>query len=96
MPVPVPVPGVASPPPEERRTPEGALIRAALDHAKALAQEPLPAGHRIRVEGTFEGEDGEIGAAWLTPRGWTLEGSAKVGLATRKVRSVKIAIQIEL
>lgn len=80
----------------ERRTPEGALIRAALDHAKALAQEPLPAGHRLRVEGTFHGADGEIGAAWLTPQGWTFEASAKVGLAERKVRAVTIAIQIEL
>lgn len=81
---------------EERRTPEGALIRAALDHARALAGQPVPPGHQIRVEGTFEGEAGELGVAWLTPRGWTLEASAKAALAERKVRSVRLAIQITL
>ncbi len=69
-----------------RRTEAGAGLR--LDLERLVAEVPtVPPGKRGRVSIGYEDGQGEIGAAWLTDRGWEVGGA--VSAAVKNGRSVR-------
>lgn len=61
---------------ELRNTEVGALQRAAFDEAKRQLE--IPDGRRGVLVLAVDNEGAEIGGAFLTKRGWTIEPSLKV------------------
>lgn len=71
----------------KRRTEAGSGLR--LDFERLAAGVPaIPPGKKGRVVIGYEGGQGEIGAAWLTEKGWEVGGS--VSAAVRNGRSVRV------
>lgn len=81
------------------RRPEGALLRSGLDAIKRQAIE-IPPGKRLRVGVGVELQDGavsgEIGAAWLTPQGWTVEASVNAAIGQGQRPRVIGAVQFTM
>lgn len=79
------------------RRPEGALLRSGLD---AIARQGLvvPAGKKGRVGVAVERADGtlsgEIGAAWLTDRGWQVDASIGASIAQGQRPRVTGGLQV--
>lgn len=71
-------------PEDERRTPQGALLRSGLDAVKRQALE-IPKGKRGRVGVAFDADGDEVGlevgVAWLTPQGWEVEANVSAAIA---------------
>lgn len=77
--------------PEERRTAEGAILRSGLD---AVAKEfpDIPAGKTRVVEVALYDGRVELGSAWLTKNGWTIE--TKVAAKVLKAKDIGIFIRL--
>lgn len=58
------------------RTEQGALLRSGLDAIKRQAL-AVPDDRRVVVAAVYDGDGVEVGAAFLTSRGWTLEGNVR-------------------
>jgi hypothetical protein len=65
------------------RRPEGALLRSGLESISRLGLD-LPPGKKVRVAIAVAYEDGtasgEIGAAWLTDRGWKVDAAVSAAI----------------
>lgn len=75
----------------DRRTEAGALLRSGLD---AIAKQAMtvPNGRRGVVAVVVDQHGAEVGAAFLTARGWTVEASVRA--AMREGRTVQAAIKV--
>lgn len=79
------------------RQPAGALLRSGLD---AIAKQGLeiPPGKKGRVGVVIEREDGitgaEIGAAWLTDKGWKVDAS--IGAAIGQGHRPRVAGTLQI
>lgn len=75
----------------EQRTEAGALLRAGLD---AIAKQAMtvPEGRRGVVAVVVDERGAEVGAAFLTKRGWTVEASVRA--AVKDGRKVQAAVKV--
>lgn len=83
--------GLSSPQPIERRTEAGTLLRAGLDAIERQAM-TVPEGRRGVVAVVLDETGAEVGAAFLTKRGWTVE--AAVRAAVKDGRKVQAAVKV--
>lgn len=79
------------------RQPEGALLRAGLDAIKRQGLE-IPPGKKGRVGVAVERADGtlgaEIGAAWLTDKGWQVDASIGAAIGNGQRPRVAGSLQV--
>lgn len=75
----------------EQRTEAGALLRSGLD---AIAKQAMtvPEGRRGVVAVVVDERGAEVGAAFLTARGWTVEASVRA--AVKDGRKVQAAVKV--
>lgn len=88
--------GLSSPQPPlsgplERRTEAGTLLRAGLDAIERQAM-TVPEGRRGVVAVVLDETGAEVGAAFLTKRGWTVEASVRA--AVKDGRKVQAALKV--
>lgn len=72
----------------DQRTPGGALLRSALDKVS------IPPGRKGQAVLVATKDGAELGAAWLTPRGWTIEGNVRAAVREGRATDVTVTLGV--
>jgi len=72
----------------DQRTPGGALLRSALDKVT------IPPGRKGQAVLVATKDGAELGAAWLTPRGWTIEANVRAAVRDGRARDVAVTLGV--